>query len=236
MISPVNIGCGAGRRLLAQEVNSPFTMMLDDDIYLTSGAIDHAMEVFRENLKIGAVGLPLYDLNGRLMSPGGRRLIIRNGVIIQGEPRLDLHADWIDVDDVAGGAMIYRTEMRHDFLWDDRYFGAFDDLDKSLQILKAGRWRQVIVPKARLIHDRSWLGHNPTYERERFDGLAWRRSYRAFREKWGLRLELRSHLLFELVFPALALTRCQQLVSALNKLNEMRSIRELYRRNMGIAN
>jgi hypothetical protein len=232
IISPVNLGCGGGRRLLAQQVASPFIMMLDDDMYLTRGAIGHGLEVLRRNSVIGAISMPQYDLQGRMVSPGGKSLVIRNGVMLKRHPRLDFQADFIEVQELNAGAMLYRTEMNESFSWDPQMYD-FEDEDKSLQIIRDGRWKQAIVPRGRLIHDRSWLGHNPNYERQRFDGLAWQREYRLFRAKWGLRLDLRSHVLYELVYPTLTLTRCQWLVSAPHRLVEMRIKTKLQRLQQG---
>jgi len=221
--SPVNLGCGGGRQLLSERVTSPFTMMLDDDMYLTDGAIVHALNAFQENKSIGAVSMPQYDLDGRIVSLGGTHMIIEDGVIRFQRPRLNFQDDLIEVEYVDAGAMLYRTEMRESFSWDPEMLD-FEDEDKSLQILRDGKWKQAIVPKGRLIHDRSWLGRNPTYERKRLDGLAWRRAYRSFRAKWRLRLDLRSHLLYEVVYPTLTLTRCQRLMTALNRFIQMRKM------------
>jgi GT2 family glycosyltransferase len=181
-------------------------MMLDDDEYLTDDAIAHAMTVLQQSSDVGAVSMPQYDLQGRMTSQGGRILVIKDGVIFKRAPELNVDANWVEVQDLDGGAMLYRTEMRDHFTWDDRYAmydlsGVFDDIDKSLQIMRDGRWKQAIVPRGRMIHDRSWLGRDPRYERNRLNGSAWRRSYKLFRTRWGLRLDMRSHLLFELAFP-----------------------------------
>jgi GT2 family glycosyltransferase len=213
-----NVGCGPGRALLAPRVSSPFTMMLDDDMYLTRRSIVHALRVFERNERIGAVSMPQYDLQDRMLSVGGYRLVIRNGVITRRLPELDFRADWIEVEHVDGGAMLYRTEMNRDFSWDNRFVGSMDDLDKSLQVMRGSRWKQAIVRKGRLIHDRSWVRVNPAYEKTRFNGLAMCRSYRLFRRKWGLRFPLRSHFLYEIAYPALTLTRCPLTVSHFNKL------------------
>lgn len=216
--SPENLGCGGGRKILAPMVSSSLTMMLDDDMYLTNASMSNALEVLARRPDIGAVSMPQYNMRGRMISLGGRRLAIRHGVVRRIKPRTPTKADYVEVDDLDGGAMLFRTEMRNDFSWDERLEGAMEDLDKSIQIVKVGKWRQAIVPSGRLIHDRSWVGHRPTYEGKRFDGLTMRRSYRLFRQKWGLRLDLRTHFLFEVAYPMLTLARSPWGPSSLNKL------------------
>jgi hypothetical protein len=228
LISPANLGPGKGRKILTETVTSPLTMILDDDVYLTKGAINHALKVLDENERIGAVAMPQYDLQGGLLSPGGKIWIIRDGVIHMQIPTLNFQVDYMQVEFLDAGAMLYRTEMRNSFSWENR---DLEDEDNALSILKEGKWKQAIVPNARLIHDRSWLGHKRDYERKRLDGLSWRRSYERFRAKWGLRFGLRQHVLLELVWPALALGRCQWLMSDLAQFIQMRKIRRLRRQN-----
>jgi len=222
IISPVNLGCGGGRRLLMQNISTKFAMTLDDDMYLTKGSIDSALEVL-DNPSIGAVALPQSDPQGHLVSPGGRYLIIKDGVISRISVRLDPKKKWMEVQDLDGGAMLLKSDMLKDFEWDGRYPGAFDDIDKSLQILRGGKWKQAIVPTARLIHDRSWLGQNPQYSSVRLDGLRHRRSYTLFREKWHLRVDFKTHVLIEIVYPFLTLIRWQWPVTALNRFLQKRS-------------
>jgi GT2 family glycosyltransferase len=227
VISPINLGCGGGRRLLTEKVVSPLIMTIDDDMYLTENAIPAAMQAFRRDDRLGAVSMPQYDMEGRLISAGGRRLIVRNGVIFRPRPRLDFSAELTEVEDLDGGAMIYRSEMRKSFSWDPNLYD-FEDLDKSIQIMTDGVWKQGIVPKGKLIHDRSWLARNPVYEKTRFDGLAWRRQYRSFRSKWRMRLDLKSHLLFECAYPLVTVFRSQWVISAINILIQIRATRQAH--------
>jgi GT2 family glycosyltransferase len=221
--SPINLGFGGGRRLLAELVRSPFTMMLDDDMYLTEGSIALALKVLQENESIGAVSMPLYDIAGHMIAQGGRNIVIRNGVIRRLPARLEFDANWVEVNDLSAGAMLYRTEMRRSFSWDPDA-GHFEDLDKSLQIIRSD-WKQAIVPKGRLIHDRSWLRTASNYQRVRLDGLSMRESYRFVRRKWGMRFDLLSHILYELVYPSLTLISCAWLSSLFAWFVQMRAIR-----------
>jgi len=220
--SSVNLGCGRGRQILSQRVTSVLTMMIDDDMYLTEGSVSLALRALRQNESIGAVSMPLYDLHGRMLSLGGKKLTISNGVILTQEEGINSEADFIEVD-ILDGVALYRTEMAgSSFSWDSQmYF--LEDVDRSLQILKDGRWKQAIVPKGRLIHDRSWLGHSPVYEKKRVDGLVSRRAYKSFQAKWGLRYPLRFHFYYEVVLPILTLSRCQRLTSYHSRYTDLRS-------------
>src|SRR5208282_1790979 len=73
-ISKANVGCGGGRKFLVKEVETPFAMMLDDDMYLTRGSIHAALDVLQKERTVGAVSIPQYDPQGWLISPGGNNL------------------------------------------------------------------------------------------------------------------------------------------------------------------
>ncbi len=216
LTSEVNLGCDGGRKFLAQHVATPYAMMLDDDMYLTETSM-RAFDVLEKNIEVGAVSMPQYSPQGRLISPGGMDLLVRRGVIHMYRPTLDA-SSWIEIQHINGGAMLFRTEMRKCFMWDDRA-GALEDLDKSLQILRSARWKQAIAPRGRLIHDRSWVGKNPNYERTRFNGMTLYRNYEYFRRKWGLRLNLRAHVLYEAIYPLVTLTRFPITVSQIDKFS-----------------
>jgi len=215
LTSEVNLGCDGGRKLLASEVETPLAMMLDDDMYLTENSIESVLNVLKANPEVGAVSMPQYDPQGWMISPGGQKLIIRDGVINTRRPFLD-ESSWIEIQHIDGGAMLFRTEMRECFTWDDRS-GFLQDLDKSLQILRSGKWKQAITPEGKLIHDRSWVGKKPKYEQSRFNGLTLHNNYEYFRNKWGFRLDLRTHFLYEVLYPTLALTHCPVTVSQMDK-------------------
>ena len=225
--SPQRLTSGSGRKLLAETVESDITMIMDDDTRLTTSTINSALQVLDGYPEVGAVSMPHYDELGHMISPGGKNLVIRNGVVRRAYPKLDFDAKWIEVQDLDGSAMIYRTEMRKDFSWDGRYSCAFEDLDKSLSILRSGKWKQAIVPRGRVIHDKSGLGKTPEYEKRRFDGLAVYQSYGKFRSKWGLRLDFRAHLLATVILPSLTILHSQRAIGLVNNQVRRRMARRL---------
>src|SRR5208282_6145797 len=233
LISNANIGCDGGRKLLAKQVGTPFAMMLDDDMYLTRGSIHAALDVLQKERTVGAVSMPQYDPQAQLISPGGRNLSIRDGVIYVSRPTLESGLPWIEIQHIDGGAMLFRTEMRDCFTWDD-HSGFLQDLDKSLQILRAGKWKQAIATDGRLIHDRSWVGKRPGYEQTRFNGLTLHRNYEYFRKKWGYRLDLRTHLLYEVVYPAVTIAHFPITPSQMDSVTRKGSI--LKRTQQGLTN
>jgi GT2 family glycosyltransferase len=216
--SPVNLGCAGGRNLLVDGVSTRFTMTPDDDIYLTEGAIGKGLDVLESDDRIGAVGIPQQSPQGHLIATTGNHLIIKNHVISKVPAKLEVYRKFIEVNHIDNGAMLMKTSMLKDFRWDNRLLG-FEDTDKSLQIICGGKWKQAVVPDARLIHDRSWLRdpQEETYARIRQDSFASRRSYRIFRRKWGLRFNMTAHILTELVLPLLTMIPSQRPKNSLNE-------------------
>jgi GT2 family glycosyltransferase len=209
--SSTNLGCGAGWRLLCQGVESPFIMVLAEDMYLTESSVPLALKALQDRDWVGAVGMPHCDLSGRMIISGGKTMTFHNGVFQTEIVKLDFTTDFMVVDHIHG-ALLYKRAMSDSFSWDPKMH-VLEDYDRSLQIMRRGKWKQGVATKGRMIHDHP-LVPNPKYEAQRYDGLAARRAYRWFRKKWGLRFELRSHLYYELVYPGLTLMRSRSLMSA----------------------
>lgn len=222
---PVNIGCGPARHFLTKNLSTRFAMTLDDDMYLTPGALEEALSVLNSNESLGAVSLPFVSATGRLLSPGGTRLRIRRNVIYSYIPSPRQNPIFAEVENLAGGTMVFKSQARKDFDWDIRFKSAFDDLDKSLQIWRGGKWKQAVLFHHRLIHDSSRMSENSAYSSIRYDWTAIGRSYEAFRNKWNLRLDLRTHLLYKTVLPALSRMPSLYPLYILNKMVQDRQVR-----------
>jgi hypothetical protein len=222
------LGVGGGRNLITENIPSPFTMVMDDDAYLTDTTIRPALDLLREYPELGAVSMPHFDLRGRMIDLGGQRFHISDGVMRLRIPKLDPSAKWTEVDHLKGSAFLYRTELRSGFSWDDS-LGYFEDYDKSLQILHLHKWKQGIVREAKIVHDSSPAEQDPHYIRHRMNGFAIRRSYRMFRAKWRLRLELRSHFLYEMLLPAITVTQSDWLLRALRGFIDLRACGKMRR-------
>jgi hypothetical protein len=215
------LGVGGGRNLVTQNIPSSFTMVMDDDAYLTDTTIRPAMDLFGEYPELGAVSMPHFNLRGRMIDSGGQQFNIGEGVMRLRIPKLDPSAKWTEVDHLNGSAFLYRTELRSRFSWDDS-LGYFEDYDKSFQILHWHKWKQGIVHEAKVLHDSS-PDPDPYYMMHRMNGFAMRRSYKRFCAKWHLRLELRSHFLYEMLFPAITLTQSYWLLHAIRGLIDLRA-------------
>ena len=220
-----SLGVGAGRKLLTQAISTRLTMFLDDDAYLTNSTIPSALRIFELNAKVGAVSMPHYDLQGSMIDTGGG--VLRTLGIVPGHNPINFNADYVEIEDLNGSAFLCRTEVTKVFAWDERFVNGFEDTDASLQVYKGGRWKLAIVPNGKIVHDRSWLGGRPKYEKRRFNGLTTRNSYRLLRTKWKLgRADLHTRFLFEAVYPFLTTINVDWVVtSLLQRIIQKRKLR-----------
>jgi len=189
-----NLGCTPGRNLIVPKATTPFIMTLDNDIYVTQGWLNPVLKIFAGEKDVGVVGFPIYRLDGTLAQIGGTHLKIKNGIIKQEPVQMPNHItkDFIEVDGVSSGAMVFKEEVRNDFRFDTRYFIGFGDIDKDLQLLNS-RWRKVICLKSKVFHDYAPADFS-RYHNFRYNRIEIRRSYAKFRKKWGLRFPLKKHI------------------------------------------
>lgn len=197
-----NIGCSPGRNKLLNDINTPYVMTLDDDMYVCKGWFEKARSVFRSNPKIGVIGFPFVQNNIYSQSSsrvGGGYLSLESSVLSVESinwNQVDDSNEYISVDYIPGGSMLMRNEVLSDFEWDSRYKIGFDDLDVSLQ-LSSSKWDLAMIPDYDFKHD---VSSNEDYQKVRRDYHERRKSYQLFREKWNCRYDLKKHLIFNYLF------------------------------------
>lgn len=199
LFSDKNLGCPPGRHRLLSQIETPYVMTLDDDMYVEEGWFSEILRIFESEPSVGVVGVPyISPKTGSLV--GGARLEIRSDVVYRKQ------IDWGDIDTnrqssipvehVPGGSMIIRNAVLEDFTWDERYFVGLGDYDKDLQLMESD-WRQVMATNTSFYHD---ITQDIDYIKVRRDYRERRRSYMKFREKWGYRLAFRDHFMYYYLF------------------------------------
>lgn len=197
-----NTGCSPGRNQLTKQIDTPFVLILDDDIYVNKDWDKPVIEQFNRDSNTGAVGFVVYRADGSFWHICGRNLGLneKNKTINPVRPPetpVNCEADFIKVDDVCAGAIIYRTELHLD--WDDNYFIGFEDLDKALQLVER-RIGVYVSMKSKFIHDKVSLAvSNKHYNKSRRDYHAYRRSYLHFVQKKGYSYSWPRHFFYKYV-------------------------------------
>jgi GT2 family glycosyltransferase len=133
------VGCAPGRSLILPKAATPFIMTLDNDIYVTQDWFEPVLQIFKSQKDVGIVGFPMYSLDGTLSNIGGTLLRIKNGLVEKTRVKMpsDVEKNFLEVDGVSSGAMVFREEVRNDFCFDPRYIIGFDYIDKDNSYLIA---------------------------------------------------------------------------------------------------
>ncbi len=199
---PENIGCSPGRNLLIRNIDTPFIMSLDDDIYVGKNWDEPIFELFEKNKEVGAIGFSLYRTDGSFWLTGGRNLNINRSTVKQSRPHVNPEKTtekFLEVDDVSAGAMVYRRELSNIIKWDTSYFIGFEDLEKGIRI-KQSKWRCLVFIQSKFIHDKiSEKKEYSEYNKSRRDYHSYRRSYIHFMEKNKYKLEPKRHFFYKYV-------------------------------------
>lgn len=201
LFNECNTGCPAGRKKLLEHVDTPLIMMLDNDVYLKAGWLDNCLKAL-EKPEIVAVGVPLYDRNGKMVAGTGGFYRINNGVfrII---PNKEFKKDFVEVDTLSEGCMIFK-DMIKDFMdWDEGYEMGYGGQDMFLRFHKncvRHGLKTVVSTKSRAEH---WQSSSSEHKSLRMDYPKLARSYARFRKNTGLKLPLKKHFLVKYVYPLL---------------------------------
>jgi GT2 family glycosyltransferase len=195
-----NIGCSPGRNIVTRDIKTPFIMMLDDDMYVSKNWDKDLFKMFKNKPNVGAIGFSIFKTDGTFWVTGGRN-IITNGNVIRIE-RTNINPKktrlkFLEVNDVAAGAMIYRSELSKIINWDPGYFIGFEDLEKGLN-LKKNNYRCLVSIQSKFIHDKiSVKNEYVKYNDSRRDYHAYRKSYLYFIDRNKYRLDMKRHLFYK---------------------------------------
>lgn len=194
-----NIGCAPGRYILARNIETPFVLSLDDDMYVGKDWFKEPYKFFQDNPAVMGIGFMIKENNK--IRVGGEMLQIdkRNKIVCINSPVIPqtLTQRFFPVDDICAGAILYRRELKNSFTWDKNYFIAFDDLDKGLQLKQNLQLKFYIDTKNIFVHDKVSIQKGyELYNKSRRNYKQIRKSYIHFRKKWGLRMPLRQHFFY----------------------------------------
>ena len=191
-----NLGCPPGRNWILRDIDTPYAMTLDDDMYVEEGWLEEVFDIFSTDSDIGVIGIPYWE--GNTLRGGARVETDRNIVNVDQLDWDDISDEQrtIQVEDVPGGTMVFRTALLEEFAWGSQFFVGMGDLDKSLQIMETD-WKQVMATHIAFEHN---VTTDEDYAQVRKDYRERHRSYRKFVSKWGYRLSLREHIMFNYLF------------------------------------
>jgi GT2 family glycosyltransferase len=199
--SEKNVGPVAGRNRLLTNIDTPFVMTLDDDMYVDEDWLSNALDIFNSDKNVGFVGFKFTSTTDESIVDT-RSISINDGVIslehvdLSIEQNNSKRSSYLLVDEVPTGAMIFREEALKDFRFDPNYKIGFGDIDKTLQI-RCSNWEQAICLKNNFIHDKKT--NSEEYSKGgRYSDIF--HSYQYFTQKWGVRYPMREHIKFKYIY------------------------------------
>lgn len=162
-----NRGFGRAVNQAFAQSKGEFFLLLNPDISLCDGAIQHLLDAIRSNPCVGLCAPRLINPDGTLQYSCRRyytfgAIILRRTILGRLFPnhkavRSHLMADWDhsttrEVDWVLGAAFMLRREAIPDGkVMDERFFLYFEDVDLCLRMRKAG-WKVMYYPDAVMVH------------------------------------------------------------------------------------
>lgn len=202
IFSKKNIGASQGRDILSQDIDTPFIMMLDDDIYVNKEWDVPVIEYFKNHPEIGVISFSIFRNNGEFWFTGGQFINLKGKTIKTKRVYIDPETTdqkFIVVDDVCVGAMIYKNELKNIISWDPYYFVGFEDLEKGIY-LKKSKYKCAVSIQSRFIHDCISIDRTTkVYNKHRRDYHKLRKSYLHFSKKWGYHLPLSRHFFYKYI-------------------------------------
>ena len=190
-----NIGASRGRAMLVENINTPYLLSLDDDMYVDKDWDIPIFEKFNSDSEVNAIGFILSEDNGKTWFACGKKFKINKNIlqILRTKVDVDDMPDYIKVDDIGSGAILYEREIMDVVKWDPFYFVGFEDLQKGIYLYR-NKCKCLISTRSKIIHDK--LSKSPKYKqynKMRRDYNSIRKSYLYFVKKNDLRLDYKRH-------------------------------------------
>ena len=168
-----NLGCGLGRQVGLNYVDTEFVAFLDNDMEVTENWLGILLSAIEIDSKIGGICASVF--RNEKLQLNGRKIV---------DSKLNM---WSEVkgkqecDIIPGGASIFRAEALRKIEFDPVFTNNFDDLDICMQLKDLG-YKLFNCPGVIIHHDPS----SDDFKEKRRAELQVTRS--KFGEKWGIEL------------------------------------------------
>lgn len=195
--SPRNVGFGAGNNLGSKLAKGDYFFFLNPDTTLTKNSIDILYNFVRNNPKAGMAAPLLFDISGNAYSPQGsnafnlinaiatfsfiNKVIPNNSVSNKFFHRSWNKKDVEEFDVVPGTAfMISKNVFKKVGAFDENLFLYFEEYDLAKRI-KALRYKNYIVPKAKVMH----IWQASTRKKDNIEEIFSKSRYYFFKKNYG---------------------------------------------------
>ncbi len=163
--SPDNLGFAGGNNLGMREAKGDYLLLLNNDAFVKSGAIDAMLGIMEERPDVGVLGPLLRNEDGSVQISYGDMLNFRAEAsqkllskfyergnrffrgYIEKRSKQEAFPDW-----VSGACMMLRTELLDKVgYFDDCFFMYTEEVDYCQRVRRAG-YRVLYTPEAEVIH------------------------------------------------------------------------------------
>ncbi|MFA5154989.1 MAG: glycosyltransferase family 2 protein [Patescibacteria group bacterium] len=208
VVSPRNLGMGAGNNLGLDLAGGRFILILNPDTFVQGRAVATLLDYLKQHPNVGLVGPKILYPDGSLQSSCARwpsffmpilRRTFLGDYFKTSRDRFTMndydHESVRPVDWLMGSCLLFRRELRlaegkvFAPRFDERYFMYFEDTDLARQIWTKG-FQVVYNPEAVVIHDHGRLSARyPWYIALFRDRLVWVHiaSWLKYFFKWGFK-------------------------------------------------
>jgi N-acetylglucosaminyl-diphospho-decaprenol L-rhamnosyltransferase len=160
--SPVNSGFAAANNLSLRDLASPYALLLNSDIVVTPGTIQHMLDCMERRPDAGVVGCRLLNADGSLQRscwrfPHPLRALGEALGAAQALRRRSNYGEWDyaserRVDFVIGACLLLRkTALDQSGVFDERFFMYGEEMDLCYRLAHAG-WSAWYTPACSIVH------------------------------------------------------------------------------------
>lgn len=182
IISKENTGICKGRNILAQEVNTPYMLFLDDDCFVEEGWDTYLEEVLRNHQPDALTCKLIETRRSRIVRE--RELIrdfklpLRNWNSFKYSVPADTEIECTYVKGVSFHSVKCFRELGG---FDEEFFISNEDADYSLRLLEQKK-KILYTPRVNIIHEHEF--GDLEYEKVRWNSDIKKKSFERFNEKW----------------------------------------------------
>ncbi|MEM3980279.1 MAG: glycosyltransferase [Ignisphaera sp.] len=204
---PYDSGLAYGRNRIYERVNTPYLLLLNDDMVIPgASSIQLMKDVIEHDRSLCGLSACLFE-NGKIRT-GGHFLIERKGYLIRDVyPKIDIEIyksiPYVYVDH-AFNAMILRVECLNDYRWDERFKIEYEHLDFHWGHKQLGKWKFALTTSVIFYH---FPGGSKEYIRFRYNRGKKSQSKEHFLRKWHLNgvISIQTDLLMSYISPISAI-------------------------------
>ena len=203
-----NVGPSAGRKILFANIETPYVLSLDDDIYLPPNWFENIRKFLRKHEDIDVIGLSLVSPD-KQPQPTAHYIdfqldnVVKIIDLVIPEKKSIIEDNFYRTDYVSEGAMVLRTNVLKKFTWDPELTVCFEGFDAGMQFRNYGI-KSALYTGEFSVHDsisKDFESKEYLIDRRNYHKI--RKDYIHLCKKWNVRFLFFKHFFYVVVCAAL---------------------------------